>query len=523
MKTKNIVYTLASAFLLSLPWLFVAPGYLLFIGFVPLLLLENKLAKNATNNIRFEFSNYLFITFSLWNLLSAWWLGYATLTGFIIFLFLNTILMSGIWHLYHLMKSRTSENLALIFLVSLWLAFEFLHLNWDIQLPGMTLGGAFGNQTHIIQWYEYTGELGGSLWILLINILIYKLILKSKKWRVNIQTTTILAVFIMLPISLSLYLYHNYEEKGSKLNLRILQPNINPYTEKFNGLSNDEQLKIISSLIDSTNRPRLIIAPETALAPFWEDSIKTTNELVQLKQTLSICPNSSIIVGANTKRFLSENDISSPTTRTLESTEKEYEEYNSAILFDTNTEMQIYHKNILVSGVEKVPFVKYFNPLRNFFFDLGGTAGGLKKGKPETFLLGDSLKFCSAICFESMFGEYMGKLTQKGGTFFVVITNDGWWKKSSGTALHFSYSRLRAIETRRDIVRSANTGISGFINQRGDIISKTTWWTKTALNGTIKTNQVLTFYARYGDYLGRIASFISVMLLLFLISIKLKT
>jgi apolipoprotein N-acyltransferase len=99
-----------------------------------------------------------------------------------------------------------------------------------------------------------------------------------------------------------------------------------------------------------------------------------------------------------------------------------------------------------------------------------------------------------------------------------VLTNDGWWKKSPGAELHFSYSRLRAIETRRSIARSANTGISGFINQRGDILKKTREWTRTAINAELQKNQTITFYTRYGDYTGRIAAFIASLLFLFYLS-----
>ena len=77
-----------------------------------------------------------------------------------------------------------------------------------------------------------------------------------------------------------------------------------------------------------------------------------------------------------------------------------------------------------------------------------------------------------------------------------------------------SFARLRAIETRRSIARSANTGISCFINQRGDIFQPTGWWVDAVIEGTINTNDELTFYVKYGDYIARISLFVSVLLLL---------
>ena len=121
-----------------------------------------------------------------------------------------------------------------------------------------------------------------------------------------------------------------------------------------------------------------------------------------------------------------------------------------------------------------------------------------------------------------MFGGYLGGLIRQGGEYVVVMTNDGWWKKSSGAGLHFSYSRLRAIEMRRSIVRSANTGFSGFINQRGDVLQKSDWWTRTVVTGELYGNQTLTFYARYGDYIGRFSAFVAGLLFLLFISGRIK-
>lgn len=520
---KNLAYALGAALILSFPWLFELPGYLLFIGFVPLLLLENKLSVSSVKHNRFIFINNIVVAFFLWNLVSAWWLGYATIVGLALFLFLNTFLMSSIWYLYHLFKLRTSENLALLFLVSLWISFEFLHLHWDMQLPGMILGGAFGNQVKSVQWYEFSGVLGGSLWILLVNISIYKLIKYVLNFRrISIPAITYFTAILVFPIAISLSIYFSVTETGDKINVLVLQPNIDPYTEKFDKQKNEEQLEILLSLIDSAKDETLLIGPETALASFWEDSIELVPEIQKLGKNLIDFPKRTIIMGANSKKLLAENEKTTATTRFLDDGKTRYEEYNSALLLDSADRVQVYHKNILVSGVEKVPFARYFAFLKNFFFDLGGTAGGLRSGVPMNLSAGDSLKISPLICFESMFGEYLGRLVTHGGEFIVVITNDGWWRKSSGAGLHFSYSRLRAIEMRRSIARSANTGFSGFINQRGDVLAKTKWWTRTTTSIELCTNQTITFYARNGDYLGRIAAFISVLLSLLLTSGRIK-
>ena len=100
----------------------------------------------------------------------------------------------------------------------------------------------------------------------------------------------------------------------------------------------------------------------------------------------------------------------------------------------------------------------------------------------------------------------------------MIITNDGWWGNTPGHRQHHSYSRLRAIETRRSVARSANTGISSLINQKGEILQRTNYWEPTALRGTLNANDKLTFYTRHGDYIARIAYFFSLLIVLYTIT-----
>lgn len=104
----------------------------------------------------------------------------------------------------------------------------------------------------------------------------------------------------------------------------------------------------------------------------------------------------------------------------------------------------------------------------------------------------------------------------------AIITNDAWWGNTPGYRQHLSYASLRAIETRRNIVRSANTGISAIIDSRGDIVSKTAWWEPAVLEGEIHLSGKQTFFVAQGDIVGRLCVFMAVMLLLFCIVRKLS-
>lgn len=171
----------------------------------------------------------------------------------------------------------------------------------------------------------------------------------------------------------------------------------------------------------------------------------------------------------------------------------------------------------LIENPQVTPFYHRAVKAPRLNFVLGATTGSLgKQDEPGIFTGTSGLKVAPVICFESVFGEYIGKSVRKGASLIFIITNDGWWKDTPGYYQHLAYARLRAIETRRSIARSANTGISTLINQRGDLVQLADPWTRTAIKGSLKANEAITFYVRYGDYIGRVSLFVSVMLLLYL-------
>ena len=103
---------------------------------------------------------------------------------------------------------------------------------------------------------------------------------------------------------------------------------------------------------------------------------------------------------------------------------------------------------------------------------------------------------------------------RNGAHFIGVITNDGWWRDTPGHKQHLHYAVLRAIENRRSIARSANTGISAFINQKGQILQPTNFWEQDVIRANLKANSTTTFYTQHGDYLGRTATWLSVLVFL---------
>ncbi len=502
---KYLFSALISGVLLSLPWLIQGLSWPLFFAFVPLLIAEDRILQQKQKGVLRSLYLLAFPAFLLWNLLATWWIGYVSVSGMLLIVILNAMLMAAVWNARHVVNRHVAPAGALILPV-FWLAFEFLHNHWTLQWPWLTLGNGLANLPEIIQWYEFTGVLGGSLWILVINMLIFRLIknFSGKLDRKIISLTFVILSVFLMPLSWSLHRYSNYSEAGSSQEVVVVQPNLNPYTEKFTGISPEEQVRRVVSQARSVVSPltQIILAPETALPDLWEDSVETKIFMRPVFEMIHDFPDAGFIAGAITQRKLGENESRSGTARQSADQKYIYDAFNSALMINQSG-IQIGHKQILVNGVEKMPFQKYFSFFQKHMLQLGGTSGSLAEGQePILFSGGKGAKIGAAICFESAFGNHVREITNAGANLLVVLTNDGWWKNSLGCWQHFCYSKLRAIENRRSIVRSANTGISGIIDQRGKVGMKTETDKETVLVSMVYLNDAITFYSRHGDYLG---------------------
>ena len=527
---KHFLLAIFSGLLLAFGWpTFGFPG-LLFIGFVPLLLVEHQIRISDCNWKKWSVFGYSYFSFVIWNFITTNWLQYADVFGASFAILVNSMLMALLMVFYHSIAKRATTNISLLFLMCLWMAFEKLHLGWGFSWPWLNLGNGFSEYFTWIQWYEYTGTFGGTLWVWLANILIYKLILKYQlqKSIKSVRTNGILILsVIILPILISLTQYHTYTIEGQQMNVIALQPNIDPYSEKYN-VPNEEISDLLLQLTDTKITPQtdLVVAPETVFA----DNVKI-NQLDdaffkrKLDLYISEHPNVNILSGISFINFITdESQVKEQTNYHRDGFW--YDDYNSAMLLNTSDSVQLYHKSKLVVGVETLPYQEILKPLiGDFMIDLGGTLA-MKTTQEERGVFVTTkpgLKVAPIICYESVYGEFVTGYVRNGASVLAIITNDAWWGETQGHKQHLSYARLRAIETRRDIVRSANTGISALINAKGDITSSLAYNTQGALSGTVTTNDKITFYTRAGDYIARIAIFIAIFVFLITMFRKEKT
>jgi len=242
----------------------------------------------------------------------------------------------------------------------------------------------------------------------------------------------------------------------------------------------------------------------------WENKLEASYSVRAFRELQKQFPNLNVLVGASTYKMFGHGEQKTVTARQIRKEHVFYDAYNSAVFIPDSGQVKIYHKTKLVPGAEKTPFPKLLDKLAGLMLDLGGTSGSLGTENKVSQFEVNEMSVQPLICYESIYGDL-----QKGNTNLIaIITNDGWWKNTAGYKQHFEYARLRAVEQRKMIVRSANTGISGVISPYGKVIESTNWDEDISINTEVILNNEITFYSVFGDYIGRLSVFVAAMLLI---------
>jgi apolipoprotein N-acyltransferase len=523
--TSYYISSFLSGALLWLAWPERGFTPLIFLSFVPLLWIDYSFHTNEINRGRLKLFGYFYLSMFTWNVLTTWWIYNSTDIGSLVAIGLNSLFMAIVLQLFHVTKKKLGVTIGYFSLLVYWIAFEYLHLNWEISWPWLTLGNAFASHPQYVQWYEFTGVLGGTLWTLAANIFFFFVVkniinrdllvlMRKVNSMVGLSAS---AILIITPMIFSLWLYHRHTNRGTPVNVTVVQPNIDPYNEKFSGTGAEQLarlLRLASTVSDSSTE--YIVAPETALPDgIWEEGISQHKQIKTIENFLKVFPKATMVIGAATYKGYNKNDVRSETAHKFKNSDDYYDAFNTALQIDQHDNIQVYHKSRLVPGVEIMPYTNIFGFLEKYSIDLGGTSGSLGIQKDRTvFTSSNGTKIAPAICYESIYGDFMSGYMKNGAELIFVITNDGWWGNTPGYRQHMNYARLLAIEFRKGIARSANTGISCFINQRGDVLQKTNWWKEDAISQVIYKNDIKTFYAKHGDYLGIISSCFTFLFLL---------
>ena len=523
---KNIFLALTSGLLLGLPWSVSPLFFLIFFAWVPLLLLEREV-RHAENP--YAVFNYAFAGFLLWNIIGTWWIARAQFVGAIFIILANSLLQALVFWLAS--RIRTILGIPLLFpFLLIWMGYEHFHLAWDLAWPWLNQGNALATAPQLIQWYEFTGVRGGTLWIILANFALLRLygIYRQKGAGSMVPAGAATLMLLLIPIFGSYLVLQNVEEKGEAVTIALIQPNLDPYTEKFEPENYArhvaEFFRTAAAIVD--DETQYLFGPETLIVEQIDERDPSASiyyrNLLEFRKKY---PKLNILLGVHSYRRLGHEDIP-PGSRFNREKNFYYEAFNTALFLPPGSAAvpQFYHKTKLVPLFERMPFVQYLAFLGKYSLELGGYTGTYSLRQANTTFVGPdaAITILPIVCYESIFGPYCARNLPQEKGFICMITNDGWWKNTPGYLHHFNFSPVRAIENRRDFVRVANTGISAIIDAKGTVITRTSWWQKTTLTGKIHLRRGQTFFARHGDYLGRISLVLAGFLVLYAGIRKLK-
>jgi apolipoprotein N-acyltransferase len=510
-KITLLHYFIISASLFTLSWNIQWLNILSLITFIPTFLLLMQF--EAKKIPRWKVLMIIYSVLLFWNISTTWWIYNSTSFGAVFTFVANAFLMLIPFIVFIYFKKLILPTLQLLFFIFLYIGFEYWHLHWELSWPWLTLGNVFSTSPVYIQWYEYTGVLGGSLWVLLCNYFLYQIIL-NKKYIGAVLT-------LAFPFLFSIYLFIGQYAITTTANYEVIvvQPNIDPYTEKFPGSKNfipyEEQINRLIQLSkkEITSKTKYVFWPETAVPANIDERMIEVHPAVQKLTTFAKTNNIHLVTGIDSYKLYDSKNKSATAQLSRFDQQTYYDTYNTALHITPKGVISTYHKSRLVPGVECLPYPKIFGILTD---NLGAIVISVTKDTTaKVFNNIDNNGVAPIICYESVFGEYVSEFVKNDASFIAVITNDGWWGNTPGHIQHFNYARLRAIENRKSVVRAANTGLSGGIDAYGNVLYKNSYWKEDSKKINIRPNLNKTFYAMHGDYIGKYSYVVLGLLLIY--------
>lgn len=437
---------------------------------------------------------YAYPSFVLWNLLTTYWLMMASVPAGAAAILANAALMLiPLGFIRRLTLSDLNPIASSFFAAAVWVSYEFLHHQWDLAWPWLTLGNAWSNLTGVIQYISITGVWGVSFWVMFTAALSYHAITTASK---PVLKSTVL-IFLAFPAFSVLAMINIHQPSDRPFDVTVVQPNSNSYENYGGHPSLDHLVTHLLELSDSarTNSTQLIVWPENAL-----DAALTLSspQINRIRDSLRVW-NTDLVTGSGYLKYYSEENAPA-VTRGIHSG-RPYNFFNAAFHIQPDQRIEVYEKGRLVPVVERFPFVEFFNKIDLFGWVNWGALNSYGLGREATVFEIDDSRTPALICYDSVFPGWVNQFVNNDADFLTIVTNDGWWGDSNGHEQHFAYARLRAIEHRRWIARSANNGISGIISPDGKIQLETEYWTEDAFTYRIYQIDELTFYGRFGDWL----------------------
>jgi apolipoprotein N-acyltransferase len=504
-------------------------GILACFGLVPLLIVLAEIDRLGTA------LRYSYLTFFIFHLITLNWTGgyahgndtYMMIAGgatMIIHPVFYWIPMTA----YFLVKRYVGDRAALVALPAFWVAYEFSHSLSEWSFPWLTIGNSQSYDLARIQFISLTGIYGLSLWIIILNCLAYALYssLAVRKARgVSRRDVVLLAVLVFLylvPLGHGLWVLSTHESKGpgsdgdSTVTVGIVQSNVDPWDKWGSGTSEAVGLyrRLTERLVDSAGpeKPDLILWPETAM-PFYvlAPRYAPIREEIESFVTRLDVP---VLTGLPNAVFYADSLRAPRSAKRALGTGERYDSFNAAALFQPGGDsVAWYGKMKMVPFAERIPYADFLSFIDFLRWDVG--IGGWTIGRDSTIFVEKKTgtRFCTMICYESVYPSFVSAFVRKGAEFIAIITIDSWWDKMSGAYQHGQFAIFRAIENRRWVARCAVGGFSCYIDPYGRVYDKTDLFTVALLNRTIGRSSALSPYVELGDWLSELAVVFSGMFL----------
>ena len=485
------------------------------LGFAALLYLTDELTRRGLGVWQQWWYGYHALL--VYNVVATWWVVNTAFAAGFVANYLNALLMAVPWVLTFLVR-RHMPKVWVVAAIALWIGFEYLHYNWQIAWPWLTLGNALASTPDLAQWYSLTGVFGGSLYLAGAGALTYRVAARRREGQTTLRAGLAVVAWLALPAIASYLMLPGEAAYADAPLARVaaVQPNYEPHYAKFS-VPDREQVTRLDSLVAAAPGADLYVLPETSFGGVDQDRLAQNGSLRLLSRDAR-----DLLVGVSAHRRFG-GDTGDPALRTRpdgRGGSVYYVVYNSAVAVDAGAPGAVYNKVKRVPGVEFLPYRRllfFFEPL---VASLGGTTAGLGvNDSAEVFRYARSgVRVAPLICYESVYGDYVREFTRAGANLLAVPTNDGWWDDTPGHVQHLNLARLRAIENRRYVVQAANSGVSAVVDARGRVLAQTGYDEIAVLSGDVRLLDGETLYVRYGDQVGRLAAGASCLLLLSLVA-----
>ena len=507
----RIALAIGTGLLFALAFPPVPTGLTAFVAFIPLLFLIERLDSSAA------VFRYSYLAFLVGNAGTIWWISgwwgedpWLKAAGVAVNL-IHPLLFTPPLVLYHIIRRRTGFGAAAAVFPFLWTAWEWLMHLPELSFPWLTLANTQTYDIMNIQFISWTGSFGLTFWILLVTVLIFiptrqllrgRWVLHSKRMYL---TGAALVLLLVLPKIHSAVLMNDPVPVKDTIRVGIIQPDIDPYDKWGEGETAMQKLRNLIDVYDSlaAHGPDIILLPETAI-PFRILQPSFEAEWRWLRAHIDSV--GVTLLAGFPHTVLYENAETAPTSaRRIPDSELHWLDFNSAMLIEADEPLpQIYHKSRLTPLSERIPYLDAMPFLHDALtWGVGISNWGL--GNDTTvFRLrhgGVAYGFWAMICYETLYPSFVAGFAGRGAEAFGVITNDGWFGKSSGPYQLKQYTVLRAVENRRAVARCANNGISCFIDPYGRVRQETELYTRTGIIGLVPLIDEQTFYTRHGDWL----------------------